>query len=40
MCIPPFNEDSSKYFIEMNKINEKLELKELSIGISSDYLKQ
>ena len=39
MCIPPFNEDSSKYFIEMNKINEKLKLKELSMGMSSDYLE-
>tara|TARA_B100000989_G_scaffold237345_1_gene184259 strand:+ start:817 stop:1479 length:663 start_codon:yes stop_codon:yes gene_type:complete len=37
MCIPPFNEDSKNYFIEMNKINEKLELKELSMGMSSDY---
>ena len=39
MCIPPLNEDSRKYFIEMNKINEKLELKELSMGMSSDYLE-
>ena len=39
MCIPPFNEDSKKYFIKMNKINEKLKLKELSMGMSSDYLE-
>ena len=39
MCIPPLNEDSRKYFIEMNKINEKLELKELSMGMSLDYLE-
>tara|TARA_B100000674_G_scaffold410903_1_gene358833 strand:- start:335 stop:997 length:663 start_codon:yes stop_codon:yes gene_type:complete len=39
MCIPPFNENSKKYFIEMNKINEKLALKELSMGMSSDYLE-
>tara|TARA_B100001248_G_scaffold257095_1_gene239067 strand:- start:1514 stop:2176 length:663 start_codon:yes stop_codon:yes gene_type:complete len=39
MCIPPFNEDSKKYFIEMNKINEKLKLKDLSMGMSSDYLE-
>ena len=25
--------------IKMNKINEKLELKELSMGMSSDYLE-
>ena len=24
MCIPPFNEDSSKYFIKMNELNKKL----------------
>ena len=39
MCIPPFNEDSKKYFIKMNKINEKLKLKELSMGMSSDFLE-
>ena len=39
MCIPPFNDDSKKYFNKMNKINEKLELKELSMGMSSDYLE-
>ncbi len=37
MCIPPFNEDSKNYFIKMNKINEKLKLKELSMGMSYDY---
>ena len=38
MCIPPFNEDSSKYFKEMKNLNEKLNLKELSMGMSSDYM--
>ena len=38
MCIPPNNIDSSKYFEEMKKINEKLDLQELSMGMSSDYL--
>lgn len=38
MCIPPFNEDSSDYFNEMRKICEKLQLQELSMGMSSDYL--
>ncbi len=38
MCIPPFNEDSSDYFNEMKKICEKLQLQELSMGMSSDYL--
>ena len=39
MCIPPFNEDTKKYFEEMNELNEKLKLNELSMGMSSDYLK-
>ena len=38
MCIPPFNQDSSDYFNEMKKICEKLQLQELSMGMSSDYL--
>tara|TARA_B100000674_G_scaffold27275_1_gene19056 strand:+ start:292 stop:954 length:663 start_codon:yes stop_codon:yes gene_type:complete len=38
MCIPPNNKDSSKYFEEIKKINEKLDLQELSMGMSSDYL--
>ena len=37
MCIPPFNEDTKKYFEEMNDLNKKLKLKELSMGMSSDY---
>ena len=39
MCIPPFNENSEKYFKEMQSIKEKLNLKELSMGMSSDYLE-
>ena len=38
MCIPPFNEDSSKYFQQMKELNNKLNLVELSMGMSSDYL--
>ena len=38
MCLPPFEEDSSKYFSEMNKLNQKLNLNEISMGMSSDYL--
>ncbi len=38
MCIPPFDEDSSKYFSEMEKLNNSINLKELSMGMSSDYL--
>jgi len=38
MCLPPFNEDSEEYFAEMKILNENLKLKELSMGMSSDYL--
>ncbi len=38
MCIPPFNEDSTKYFAQMSELNELINLKELSMGMSSDYL--
>ena len=38
MCLPPFNEDPEKYFAEMKILNENLKLKELSMGMSSDYL--
>ncbi len=38
MCIPPFNEDAKKYFEPMSKLNNKLKLNELSMGMSSDYL--
>ena len=39
MCIPPENRDPEKYFKEINLLNQKLNLSELSIGMSSDYLK-
>ena len=38
MCIPPFNEDSKKYFEEMDYLNKILKLNELSMGMSGDYL--
>ena len=38
MCIPPFNEDSSKYFKRMKYLKNKMGLKEISMGMSSDYL--
>ena len=38
MCIPPFNENSKKYFEIMKNINKDLKLDELSMGMSSDYL--
>ena len=39
MCIPPLDEDSTKYFIKLRELNAKIGLKELSMGMSSDYLK-
>jgi uncharacterized pyridoxal phosphate-containing UPF0001 family protein len=39
MCIPPANMDSEDYFEEMNKLNKALNLNELSMGMSSDFLK-
>ena len=38
MCIPPNNNDSEKYFSKMLEIKKKYNLKELSMGMSSDYL--
>jgi pyridoxal phosphate enzyme (YggS family) len=38
MCIPPINIDSENYFKEMNKLNKTLNLTELSMGMSSDFL--
>jgi PLP dependent protein len=38
MCIPPKNNISFSYFLEMNKINKELGLVELSMGMSDDYL--
>ena len=39
MCIPPANADPEKYFEKMNQIKKTLDLTELSMGMSSDYLK-
>ena len=39
MCIPPNDEKTENYFSEMNQINQRLNFKELSMGMSSDYLE-
>jgi len=39
MCIPPANADPEDYFEEMKKLNSGLDFHELSMGMSSDYLK-
>ena len=38
MCIPPINLNSDNYFHEMKILNKELNLQELSMGMSSDYL--
>ena len=38
MCIPPLTKSSDIYFREMNILNKNLNLNELSMGMSSDYL--
>ena len=38
MCIPPNNTNTDDYFSKMNKINKELNFKDLSMGMSGDYL--
>ena len=37
MCIPPISQNPTPFFQELNKLNKSLNLKELSMGMSSDY---
>ena len=39
MCIPPNNKNTENYFYEMSKINQELNFKDLSMGMSGDYLE-
>ncbi|WP_435116546.1 YggS family pyridoxal phosphate-dependent enzyme [Candidatus Pelagibacter bacterium nBUS_49] len=39
MCIPPANIDPNNYFNKMNELNLSFNFSELSMGMSSDYLK-
>mgnify|MGYP001453764634 FL=1 len=39
MCIPPADKDPIIFFEKMNILNKKFGFKELSMGMSSDYLK-
>ena len=39
MCLPPNNEKSSLYFSKMNMLAKKLNLSELSMGMSNDYIE-
>ena len=39
MCIPPNDGNTEKYFSEMSDMNKELNFKELSMGMSADYLE-
>jgi|TARA_B100001063_G_C16643018_1_gene491829 pyridoxal phosphate enzyme (YggS family) len=39
MIIPPNNNNSQKYFKSLNELNKSLALKDLSMGMSSDYME-
>jgi pyridoxal phosphate enzyme (YggS family) len=39
MCIPPNDEKTTNHFVEMKKINQRSKFKELSMGMSGDYLE-
>ena len=38
MCLPPININTGKYFQEMEKLAKNISLKNLSMGMSEDYL--
>ena len=38
MCLPPINKDPNIFFLEMKKISIDLNLKEISMGMSKDYM--
>ena len=38
MCLPPENKNSNIFFSEMKNLNKSLNLSELSMGMSSDYI--
>ena len=38
MCIPPISGDTNLYFAHLSKIANENNLKELSMGMSNDYL--
>jgi pyridoxal phosphate enzyme (YggS family) len=39
MCIPPVNQDPKKHFIKLNELNVLNGYKELSMGMSNDYIE-
>ena len=39
MSIPPFEKNSQSYFIKMRELSENLNLKDISMGMSNDYME-
>ena len=39
MCLPPKNDNSKNYFLKMKELATQLNITELSMGMSSDYLQ-
>ncbi len=39
MCLPPKDEDAENYFLKMKDLAKKIKVKELSMGMSNDYLE-
>ena len=39
MCLPPNDNNSKKYFLEIFELSKKLKLQKLSMGMSGDYLE-
>ena len=39
MCIPPFDKDSKPYFTKMRELSNKLNLRDISMGMSNDYME-
>ena len=38
MCLPPFDEDPTPFFKKMRNLSERMKLKEISMGMSNDYM--
>ena len=38
MCLPPFDEDPTPFFKKMQNLSTSLNLKEISMGMSNDYM--
>lgn len=39
MCIPPFDKDPRPHFVKMRELSENLDLKDISMGMSDDYME-